>query len=150
VRGTDFIMVHDAGSQVTKVVGVSGLVDVNGSIDRERNGVVVGTREITEIEPGGHPTPPRKLDQTIFRQFLDGLEFIGFGIPESLLFENPVLAGDYVPPADRAESHPEIGAESDLPGGSSAGIPPWEKPDVSDSVGQPPGAVADGEIGIEF
>ena len=42
VRGTDFVMVHDAGLQTTTVVGVSGLVDVNGTVDLNRNGVVVG------------------------------------------------------------------------------------------------------------
>jgi hypothetical protein len=153
VRGTDFVMVHDAGLQQSKVIGVSGLVDVNGSIDLTRNGVVVGAQEITEIEPGGYPSPPRRLDETTFRQYLDGLEFIGLGIPEGLLFDSPVLSGDYVPPSDRAEAVPggEV-ATGELPlgGGSGVGVPPWELPDVSQSIDQPPAAVEGGQVGIEF
>lgn len=153
VRGTDFIMVHDPATKRTQVVGVSGFVDVNGSIARDRFGVVVGPQEITEVESGGYPSPPRRLDQTTFRQYLDGLEFIGFGIPESLLFDHPILVGDYIPPADRVET--QAGVETgvvDIPAGSGAvgAIPPYEFPDVSDSIGQPPGAVEGGEVGIEF
>lgn len=154
VRGTDFIMAHDPDSRMTRVVGVSGLVDVNGSVDRNRNGVVVGAQEITEIEEGGFPTPPRRIDETLFRQYLDGLEFIGFGIPESLLFENPIAGGGHIPPADRVDSQ-AIGdvAAGEIPIGKAAAgpaEPPWEMPDVSQSVGQPPGVVEGGEVGIEF
>jgi hypothetical protein len=153
VRGTDFIMVHDPATQRTQVVGVSGLVDVNGSVARDRFGVVVGAQEITEVESGGYPSPPRRLDQTTFRQYLDGLEFIGFGIPESLLFDNPIARGDYIPPADRVEGQLAVeagGGEIPVGSGAAGAIPPWEQPDVSDSIGQPPGAVEGGEVGIEF
>jgi hypothetical protein len=153
VRGTDFIVVHEPSTKVTKVVGVSGLVDVNSSSDRNRNGVVVGPQEISEVESGRYPSPPRRLDQTTFRQYLDGLEFIGFGIPESLLFDNPIAKGDYIPPADRAETQTGVetgGGEIPVGSGAIGAQPPWEHPDVSDSVGQPPGTVEGGEIGIEF
>jgi hypothetical protein len=154
VRGTDFVVVHDRDTALTQVVGVSGLVDVNGSIDPEGHGVVVGPQEITEVVRGRYPTPPRRLDETTFRQYLDGLEFIGFGAPESLLFDNPIFDGEFVPPADRLEGRagvePPGGAE--LPaGGIGAAEPPWEQPDVSDLIDQPPAAAGGGgEVGIEF
>lgn len=154
VRGTDFIMVHDRDTRLTQIVGVSGLVDVNGSIDPEGHGVVVGPQEISEVVRGRYPTPPRRLEETTFRQYLDGLEFIGFGSPESLLFDNPIFDGEFVPPADRVEGRtgvePPAGAE--LPAsGVGAAEPPWEQPDVSDLIDQPPAAAGGGgEVGIEF
>jgi hypothetical protein len=154
VRGTDFIMVHDRNTQLTQVVGVSGLVDVNGSIDSEGHGVVVGPQEISEVVRGRYPTPPRRLDETTFRQYLDGLEFIGFGAPESLLFDNPIFDGEFVPPADRIEGRTgvEAPAGTELPAsGVGAAEPPWEQPDVSELIDQPPASAGGGgEVGIEF
>jgi hypothetical protein len=154
VRGTDFIMLYDPELDSSQVVGVSGLVDVNGAIDLTRNGVVVGAQEMTEIPRGGYPTPPRRLDEKTFRQYLEGLEFIGFGLPESLALDYPLFDGAYVPPADRVDERTGGGtAGGGVPRGGGIGDPPWEKPpNVSDKVDQPPGSVGPGagEVGIEF
>jgi hypothetical protein len=151
VRGTDFITVYDEAAARTEVVGVTGAVGVRGKLGVVAPEVTVRAQHITRIERGKLPTKPEKLDDDLFRQYLDGFEFIGLGRAESLAFGQPLLGGDEVPSDDRlGVPQPAVsGAEpfEQLPPDN-----PFDVPDVSTLVGQPPAAVSGGpgELGIRF
>ena len=106
VRGTDFVTTYDDSNDTTAIVGISGHVEVHGARDLAGHGVSVTAREITTVVRTGFPTPTRRLDDAQFRQYLEGLEFTGAGQPESLLVNDPVLAGTNVPSPDRAGALP--------------------------------------------
>lgn len=160
VRGTEFVVAYDTNSQATEVVGISGKVEVNGVADLGARGVFVQAREITKVDQGGVPSKPRRLADDLFRQYLDGLAFIGRGQPEGATFESPFLGNEFVPPVDRVETVAQAAAaEGHVPpavggGGSMEPIGFDDTPviDVSDLIGQPPAAAATdtGEIGIRF
>ncbi|MFQ5664942.1 MAG: FecR domain-containing protein [Candidatus Binatia bacterium] len=101
VRGTDFVVQYSARDDVTKVVGISGRVEVHGVSDPTQV-VFITAREVTSIPHGRLPGPPRRLSDTLFRQYIQGMEFIGAGAAESLTRGNPLLAGSVVPKPDRA------------------------------------------------
>ena len=143
VRGTEFSVSYDPTTEVTEVVGMSGVVQVHSLLDPTGPGVLVRASEVTTIRRGGLPEPPRRLEQVAFRQYLEGIQFIGGGRAESLSARNPVRAGAAVPPSERA---PEIG------GGGPPKQNPLERRDASDLIGEPPGIVraTTGQLGIGF
>jgi hypothetical protein len=148
VRGTDFVVVYDESRQVTEVVGVSGRISVSSPMAVAGSSVLVTEHEMTSVALGKLPTAPIRLDDLLFRQYLDGLEFIGAGRPESLAFTTPLLNGDGVPPTDLPEAAvagiPSV--ESPIPGEPIYGVP-----DVSTLLDQPPFAVnAEPGLGIRF
>jgi hypothetical protein len=151
VRGTDFIAVYDESAARTDVVGVTGAIGVRSKLGVVAPEVTVRSQYITRVERGKLPTKPEKLDDVLFRQYLDGFEFIGAGRPESLAFGQPLLGGDEVPPDDRlGVPQPAVpGAEpfEQLPPDN-----PFDVPDVSTLVDQPPAAVSGGpgELGVRF
>jgi len=161
VRGTEFVVTHDAAVAATEVIGISGKVEVNGSADLEARGVFVRAREITRVDEDGVPSPPRRLEDELFRQYLDGLAFIGRGQPEGAAIEHPFLGNEFVPAIDRVEAVVQAAVEAGQPvpqavAGKAASNAPVifdSTPilDASDLVGQPPAAVVEaGEIGIRF
>lgn len=163
VRGTEFLVVFDAERQVTEVVGVSNTVAVRSVLIPPGEVVYVTTQEMTSVARGQYPSPPRKLEDAVFRQYLDGVEFIGAGQSESLVVNHPVVGGSLVPPPDRAAA---VAAAS--PGGkqsappisivaSPTGVVPgdnrYETPDVGTLVQQPPGVIempTTGDVGVPF
>ncbi len=102
VRGTEFIMRYDAREDVTEVAGLSGRIEVRSASDRTGRGVLITAREVTMVGRGRFPTPPRRLSDALFRQYLEGIDFIGAGASESLTVGYPLLAGQNVPKPDRA------------------------------------------------
>jgi len=106
VRGTEFVVTFDPVAETTAVVGISQRVAVHSVEDRVRHGVVVTAHELTEVVRGHYPTPPRRLDEATFRQYLEGLEFIGEGRPESQTVGLAWLRGADIPPEDRAAALP--------------------------------------------
>jgi hypothetical protein len=113
VRGTDFIIVFDpvaevqmpaAGSGRTDVVGIDGRVEVHSILDRLDHGVFVTAYELAVVERGQMPAPPQRLDETLFKQYLEGLEFIGGGRSESAARKNGLASGAMVLDADRADA----------------------------------------------
>jgi hypothetical protein len=164
VRGTEFIVVYDDTRQVTEVVGISSTVAVQSVLIPPGEIVLVTTQEITTVARGQYPSPPRKLDDAVFRQYLDGVEFIGAGESESLTVNHPLVGGSLVPPPDRAG--PVTGSAGPGRGGgappisivaSPTGIVPgdnrYETPDVGTLVQQPPSVVempTTGDVGIPF
>jgi hypothetical protein len=113
VRGTDFVIVFDpvaevqapaAGSGRTDVVGVDGRTEVHSIVDRIDHGVFVTSHERAIVERGQLPTAPRRLDEVLFKQYLEGLEFIGGGRSVSAAQHSPLATGEVVLNAERAQS----------------------------------------------
>lgn len=161
VRGTEFLVTYDAALQATEVVGISGMVEVNGFADLTSRGVFVRAREVTRVDEDGVPSPPRRLEDELFRQYLDGLAFIGRGQPEGAVIEHPFLGDEFVPAIDRVEAVVQAAVEAGQAVPQAAvGAAADDAPvnfdtmpilDASDLVGQPPAAVVEtGEIGIRF
>jgi hypothetical protein len=104
VKGTEFVIAYDPVAEVTDVVGVSGTVQVQSLADRAARGVVLVTpHELTTVAKGQLPTPPRYIPDTRFRGYLDGLEFIAGGRPETLALRS-VLTGATVPAPESAKT----------------------------------------------
>jgi hypothetical protein len=144
VRGTEFVMTYDADTDVTEVVGLSGHVEVHSMLDPTAPGVLVTAHEATTVASGRLPTPPQRVGETIFRQRLEGITFIGGGKTESLLVGNPLRAGAAVPAPERA---PVAGTIARAPHHG-----PNDRHDASNLVGEPPAIVkaTTGQLGIAF
>jgi hypothetical protein len=151
VRGTEFVIAYDPVADVTDVVGVAGQVAVNSTLDRTRRGVIVGTQHLTKVARGKLPTAPVRVDEKLFRQYLEDLEFIGSGRSESMILADPLITGSAVPSADSAAALPAL----------KVAVPeaPVKIPDADVGLGQdaasllqqPPASVQDaGQLGIEF
>jgi hypothetical protein len=128
VRGTDFVMQYDPHESVTQVVGIAGRVEVHSVKDPARAGVFVTARELTTVARGDTPASPHRLSDALFRQYVEGLTFVGAGRLESLTVGHPLLAGAAVPHADRAA--PASGANLG-----------HEARDASSILHQPPGVI---------
>jgi FecR protein len=162
VRGTEFVVVYDDANHVSEVVGVSGEVAVRSVLIPIGKTVFIHAREITTVHRGGYPSSAQPLDDVQFRQYLQGLEFIGGGAAESLAFGNPVAGGAVIPPDDRAEpiiagiGGPSGNQPISILGGPLGSVPGDDRyttPDVSNLVGDPPSSVAPpthGDVGVPF
>jgi hypothetical protein len=137
VRGTEFVVTYDPRNDHTEVAGLSGTVEVFSAFDRSNRGVFITAQEATTITRGHFPTPPRRLPDALFRQYIEGMDFIGAGAAESLTLNSPLLAGQVVPKADRAAV-------------AISGIAPErrqlirERRDVSGLIQQPPNVFGPG------
>lgn len=103
VRGTEFVIAYDPVAEVSDVVGVTGQVEVHSVADRVNRGVMITKQELTLVAKGKLPTPPQEIPDALFRQYLEGLEFIGGGTQEGMTAGNSLLAGNSVLPPDRAD-----------------------------------------------
>jgi hypothetical protein len=143
VRGTEFIVQYDPEQFTTEVVGVSGRVQVNSVLDRARHGVYVTAGELSTVRRGELPGPPPRLDEKTFRQYIDGLEFIGFGRPESLTSQNAMVSGVQIAEPEKCPA--VTGLES---------APTTERPerDASTLIDQPPDVIKalSGDLVIRF
>ena len=167
VRGTEFIVVYDPDREVTEVIGITSEVTVESVLIPVGRAVIVRPRELSVVARGKYPSAPRQLEEDVFRQYLDGLEFIGAGQQESMVLSNPIVAGAVVPPLDRIE--PVIQTVDGPPArepvaigkiGGPAGSAPGDRapvpvPDVGSVIQQPPAAVegpstGGGDVGIPF
>ena len=140
VRGTEFSVSYDPDDQVTEVLGFNGKVEVHSLLDPSGPGVIITANEATTVEKGQLPTPPRRYNETFFRQQLEGFNFIGGGRFESVTAGHPLVSGSTVPRPDRA---PAV-----LPGVVASGA----VHDASTLIGQSPPVVkaATGQLGISF
>jgi hypothetical protein len=150
VRGTEFIIAYDPVAELTEVVGVSGTVEVHSVLDRTGRGVFITANEVTTVSRGQLPTRPRRLDEATFRQYIEGLEFIGAGRPESLIGARALSLGTNVPALDRADAVA-------LPRGPIRALAPvvpgeFPQPDASGSTKQPIPVLqsSPGKLGLEF
>jgi hypothetical protein len=143
VRGTEFSIAYYEQEEVTEVVGISGAVTVHSLVDPTGPGVLLRANETTTVAREELPATPRRIEETIFRQQIQGFDFIGGGRAESLALRQAAGAGARVPAADRAAA-------------SVAANPPdqllHQKRDASSLVGQSPVVVkaTTGQLGIVF
>jgi len=128
VRGTEFSMAYDTRTEVTEVVGITGVVAVHSVLDPSGPGVLITANEATTIADGQLPTAPHRINETLFRQQLQGIDFIGGGRAESLSASHPIVAGAAVPAPDRAPAGAPVGPN--VGGGRDASTLVGESPDV--------------------
>ena len=102
VRGTEFSVSYDPDDETTEVLGFSGKVQVRSLLDPTGPGVIITANEATTVAEGRLPTPPRRYNETFFRQQLEQFNFIGGGRIESVASGHPLVAGAAVPRPDRA------------------------------------------------
>lgn len=134
VRGTEFSMNYDPDANVTEVTGVSGLVQVHSLVDPTGPGVLIHASEVTTIAQGQLPTAPRRLEESMFRQHLEGIQFLGSGRSEGLASGNAARVGNTVPPSERA---PGTGIVAHVPSQGSND----SHHDASNLVGEPPASI---------
>lgn len=137
VRGTEFIVTYDEDKALTQVIGISGKVEVHSVLDRAANGVFVTSGEITQVAEGQYPTKPPRLDEPVFRQYLEGLQFAGLGRPQGLAATHPIVGGAEVPEPDRAP-----------PGLNNPIAPNKESPTAAGLLDQP--LQTTGDLGVRF
>jgi hypothetical protein len=145
VRGTEFSMYYDPQAEFTEVVGISGVVSVHSTADPTDPGVLLTANEATTVSRGERPRSPQRLEDTLFRQRLEGIEFIGGGRPESLS-AHALVSSNAVPSADRA------GTVTAPSAGVAAADQSLAHRDVSNLVGKSPVAVLaeTGQLGFNF
>jgi len=106
VRGTEFVISFDPIANTSDVVGVSGRVEVHSVLDRVGHVVFITAQEATTVVRGKYPTPPRRLDDDLFRQTLEKLAFVGPTTVGSVTFAQPLATGNVVPEPDRVTAMP--------------------------------------------
>ena len=151
VRGTEFVIVFDPVAEVTSVAGVTGTAEVHSVLDRVRHGVFVGSHDLTTVARGRFPTPPTRIEETLFRQYLDGLEFIT-AKADSLTVAQKLLSGGGVAASEGAaafEAPPAAIGAAPVIGG-----PQFESRQAG-AFDQPPSVLQQihdnrGEIGVQF
>ncbi len=73
-------------------------------IDPTGPGILLTANEVTTIPHGKAPSAPRRIEESLFRQRLEGLDFIGAGRAEGLMAARALASGHNIPAADRAAS----------------------------------------------
>lgn len=150
VRGTEFVIAYNSVTEVTEVVGVTGKTSVHSVLDRTNRGVVVSAQELTTVTRGKFPTSPVRLTDAAFRQYIEGLDFIGGGRRESMSGTDPWATGGSIPPEDRADA---IAGPDTVDSSKVAAVPQTDiqiRGDLSTLLEQPPAAVSGGGLGIHF
>ncbi len=153
VRGTDFIVVHDPSLDTSEVVGVSGRVVVR-SARNTAGSAAVTTKQLSVVAGDQPPSAPVALTDEQFRYYLEDLEFVGGGRPESLFFNQPVLVDETVPEPERASgavpSRAATGPAARLDVDAIPGEVDDRSPDGAGLAGEPAEAVDSGDLGIRF
>jgi len=146
VRGTEFLMSYDPGADLTKVIGITGVVSVHSTVDPTGPGVLITASEVTTVPGGELPSEPEQLDDKTFKQYLQGIDFISMS-GTSLSTGHAIIAGAAVPQPDRAPAvavGPEINAVA-----SNGGIA--QGPTAGGLLGESPAALKGmtGSLGID-
>ncbi len=153
VRGTEFSMAYNPELDVTEVVGISGHVEVHSMIDPTGPGILLTANEVSTIPHGAPPSAPRRVEETMFRQRLEGLDFIGGGRAEGLIAGRALASGTNVPAADRAATVSTSGVTGAV-GVTTTQTTRSSCVDVSAAclVGQPPEVVTSttGQLGVSL
>ena len=145
VRGTEFVMVYDPRTQQTDVAGVHGYVEVRSLFEGGGRGVMITAGELTTVPRNAIPSAPQRLSNPVFRQYMEGVDFIGSGASESLTVNNALVAGNSVPPPDRA------GETASSRSSNRRGQIFREPRDATGILEQPPSIFnSNGSLNIEF
>lgn len=129
VRGTEFVVVYDQTAEHTDIVGIDGEVQVEGTLGVVGGGVRIGPRMASRVQKGRFPSAPRRIDDALFRQYLEGLDIVGTGGRDSLGSAHAAVKGSLLSPADSAEAaggaapKTETAAARSAPAGLVVGAP---------------------------
>lgn len=148
VRGTEFAVRFDPAKQLTEIIGIDGTVEVQSVRDPQAPTVLVTAHEITVVEENQPPTPPRRLEEPLFRERIEGFDFISRGRPEGLAVTAVLASGAGV---TRFASDKVV----------TAGVAPGSEPtrfrnmgtegDATAKLGQPPAGIRfAGQLGINL
>jgi hypothetical protein len=132
-HSTDFVVVATEGR--TEIISLNGQVEVRADPARGRP-VYLDPSYMTVVERGQPPTKPSVVSESTLRTYLDDIEFIGGGVPESQTVGHPLLTTGI----DGREPTPDVG----LPGESF----PLHDPSPGDLLDPP--FVPDGGINVNF
>ena len=103
VQRTRFVVRFDPATKTTDVVGLDGVVAVQGRTGLIGPGVAVGAGETTQVVSGKFPTEVQPIDAAHRTRVLAGLGGVGTGERDSLDANNPLLEGRLVPAEDRPQ-----------------------------------------------
>lgn len=137
VRGTEFIVSYDPRRQTTEIVALSGEVIVHNLNDRYAKGVFVRAAEVTVIVANGRPSRPRRLDDSLLRERIDGFEALGRGVLDGVSASQALRSTERM----AAGELPESGEKDTAPRRRRSGS-------AADVIGQPPGVVGRGSLGV--
>jgi hypothetical protein len=147
VRGTEFAMTFDPDSALTEVTGIHGVVSVRSLNDLEGEGVLVTSNESTTVQRGQLPSAPKRINERLFRERIEGFEFVGHGRPESLVNAAAIASGGAVKVA--AAGIVTQGAGPGLEGSVARNI--GSEGDATSRIGQPPVSVRlTGQLGLDL
>jgi len=93
VRGTEFIVAYDSAAEVTKVICITGEIEVAGTLGVIGGRVQLPAQSGTEVAKGRFPSPPERVGEAPMRQYLAGLELVGTGHRDGLSVAHPALSG---------------------------------------------------------
>lgn len=148
VRGTEFAMRFDPEAQLTEVIGIEGTVQVHSLRDPQAPAVLVTAREVTQVEENRPPSRPRRLDEPLLRDRIEGFDFISRGRPEGLVQTAALAAGASVA---------RLSGEKVVTAGVAPGTEPSKlanvgtEGDATGKLGQPPAGIRlTGQLGLNL
>lgn len=149
VRGTEFAMAYDPETHATEVTGITGVVKVHSMRDPEGPGILITANESTTIQANQLPSMPQRMNERLFRDRIEGFDFVGRGRPESLINTRSLSQGNTVA---RVGGGQNVVTPNAAPGTeSSVTRNAGTDGDATGKVGQPPAAVLrTGQLGIAF
>ena len=153
VRGTEFVVAYDVGTELTDVMGISGVVEVRSRWDLQRPGVLVSGRQRSVVPRGQTPSAPTGVDEQQMPEHLRGVTEMPPGPADSLTAALPVLTGAQVPVSDAPSQlpaprqGPPLSSMRRMPG--TLGAPSYWSP--ADAAQQPESAIqSTGGLGVHF
>ncbi len=128
VQGAEFVVQYDSTAEHTDVVGIAGEVRVEGRLGVVGGGVQVGPQTVTRVQRGRFPSVPRRMDEALVRQYLEGLDIVGTGGRDSLGSGHAAVKGTLLSPSDSAtavagQPAQAASAPATAPGGLIVGAP---------------------------
>ncbi len=92
-QGTIFVVDYDSSEQLTRVFGVEGIVDVQGSIGLIGPTLKVGPGQQTRVQEGKFPEPAQVSDTTKLAELSADVEVVGTGRQDGIAASHPALVG---------------------------------------------------------
>lgn len=120
-RTAAFVVRYDAGSDLTDVVGIEGITEVQGALGVLEAPAEVGAGYWTRVAKGRLPVPPEALAAQRLAAYVDGLDIVGTGTREGLDVGHSALARKLLRKEDRPGLAP-------APGGPPVSAPSYLAP----------------------
>lgn len=149
VRGTEFAVIFDPAAALTEVVGIEGAVHVHSLRDPEGEGVLITANEATSVGRNQLPTEPKRMNERLFRERLEGFDFIGRSRPEGLVNSASLASGGTVM---RFGGDQKIVTQGTAPGTEPGLVKNiGTQGDATNLLGQPPSALnLTGQLGLDL